>query len=136
MGKFRDQFMRFMAGRYGVDQLYYTGLALCLVLMVVNTFVQSVILSGVIWMLLVVMLYRSFSRNIYQRQRENQKFLVFWKPIKSKLSLLGKKIRDFKTHRYHQCPNCKVVLRLPRKKGKHTVKCPRCQTKFQVRVRL
>jgi uncharacterized C2H2 Zn-finger protein len=136
MERFRDKLMRFMAGRYGVDQLYYALMVLCLVLMLGNAFLQLPVLSAVLWVVLVLMMYRSLSRNIYKRQIENQTFLKLWNPIKSTFSLLGKKLRDIKTHRYHKCPNCKVVLRLPRKKGKHTVKCPRCQTKFQVNVRL
>lgn len=27
---------------------------------------------------------------------------------------------------YKKCPNCRQKIRLPLKKGKHTVKCPKC----------
>ena len=36
---------------------------------------------------------------------------------------------------YKKCPNCKQKIRLPLKKGKHTVKCPNCSYKFEVKCR-
>ncbi|MFR2916862.1 MAG: hypothetical protein ACLTKQ_08005 [Acutalibacteraceae bacterium] len=39
-----------------------------------------------------------------------------------------------KTHVFKKCPGCKAVLRLPRKKGKHTVNCPHCHKNFTVHV--
>jgi hypothetical protein len=32
-----------------------------------------------------------------------------------------------------ECPHCKANLRLPRKKGKHSVVCPRCKERFEVK---
>ena len=34
---------------------------------------------------------------------------------------------------YKKCPKCKQKLRLPLKKGIHTVKCPNCKEKFEVK---
>ena len=39
-----------------------------------------------------------------------------------------------RTHIYKKCPNCHAVLRLPRRKGKHTTVCPNCSKEFKVRV--
>ena len=33
---------------------------------------------------------------------------------------------------YKKCPKCKQKIRLPLKKGKHTVKCPNCGNSFDV----
>ena len=35
-------------------------------------------------------------------------------------------------NQYKVCPKCKQKIRLPLKKGKHTVKCPNCGNKFDV----
>ena len=43
-----------------------------------------------------------------------------------------KKYKDRNTHMYKKCPKCKQKIRLPLKKGKHTVKCPNCGNKFDV----
>ena len=39
---------------------------------------------------------------------------------------------DTEYHIFRQCPYCSATLRLPRQKGKHTVKCPRCSKSFGV----
>ena len=43
-----------------------------------------------------------------------------------------KKYKDRNTHMYKKCPKCKQKIRLPLKKGEHTVKCPNCGNRFDV----
>jgi uncharacterized C2H2 Zn-finger protein len=123
-----------MYGRYGADQLYIALFVLYFVVLVINMFTRSWIVDVLMWAILVWLIFRTFSRNIYKRQRENEIFLKFWNPIQSEFSLFFRRIREIRTHRFRKCPHCKAVLRLPRKRGKNTVRCPRCQTRFQVRV--
>ena len=40
-----------------------------------------------------------------------------------------------KTHIYKTCPHCRATLRLPRAKGEHTTRCPRCGKEFGVKIR-
>jgi hypothetical protein len=134
MEKLRDKIIRFMYGRYGADQLYYGLLILSFVLMLINAFIRLLILDIAVWAILILMIYRTFSRNIYKRQLENQKFLKLWNPIKSKFSLLIRRLKEIKTHRYRKCLHCKAILRLPKRKGRHTVNCPRCHRDFDVQV--
>ena len=77
-------------------------------------------------LLIFVIFYRIFSRNIQKRRQENEKFCGFFKLIRNRF-------RDRKTHVYRKCPKCKAVLRLPKAKGKHTVVCPRCKNRFEVK---
>ncbi|HBR02218.1 MAG TPA: hypothetical protein DD738_06380 [Ruminiclostridium sp.] len=135
MEKFRYKLIRFMSGRYGADQLYYAMTVLCILLMILNSFLRIPLLNILVWSLLILMVIRSFSRNIYKRQLENQKFLRIYNPVKAKVMLTVRKIREIRTNRYRTCPHCKASLRLPKKKGKHTVECPRCHKAFQVSVR-
>ncbi len=134
MGNFRNWLARFMYGRYGVDQLYFALFAAYLVLLIVNSFVRSTIINILLWVLVIWMIYRVLSRNIYKRRMENEKFLQIWNPVKANASLTFRRIKEIKTHRYLKCPNCHTMLRLPRKTGKHTVKCPCCSNKFKVQV--
>ena len=55
------------------------------------------------------------------------KFLSFFKRKKAQF-------RDRKTHVYKKCPHCKATLRLPKKKGRHTVSCPKCRKRFETKI--
>ncbi|ERK30298.1 hypothetical protein [Clostridium intestinale] len=135
MKDFKNKLIRFMYGRYGTDQLYIAAIALYFILVIAYSFIRSPIIIGLSWVVLILTFYRTFSKNIYKRQRENQMFLKFWNPIKSKFSLTFRRLKDIKTHRYRTCPHCKKVLRLPRKTGNHTVTCPACRNDFKVKIK-
>lgn len=134
MNNFRTKFIRFMYGRYGVDQLYYALFAVWGVTAIINCFSGSVVLSILGTVAAVWMIWRSMSRNIQKRRAENAKFLILWNPVKSWLILQCDRIRDRKTARYRRCTHCRAIVKLPVKKGKHTVVCPRCKGRFEVRI--
>ena len=134
MNKFKQKLINFMYGRYGVDELYYALFALWGVFIVVNMFVSSPIISLLGTLTAVFMIYRSFSRNHTKRRAENAKFLKLWKPVKSWFILQRDRIRDRKNFRYRKCPHCKAIVKLPNKKGKHTVVCPKCRERFDVKI--
>ena len=134
MGKFKSKLYRFMYGRYGTDTLGNVLLITYFVILVLHTFIGffwgNVWVDAAVWLissaLAVTVICRMFSRKIVKRRQENEKFCGFFK-------LRRNKIRDRKTHVYRKCPECKAVLRLPRAKGKHTVVCPRCKKRFNVK---
>lgn len=130
--RFRERLIRFMAGRYGGDRLNNFLLAVIMIIIVINVFVRSIIISIVYMLLWGWIIFRMMSRNIYKRQDENAKFLKLWNPVKGYFKLMKNKWRDRKTHVYKKCPKCKAVLRLPKQKGNHTVKCPKCGNRFDV----
>lgn len=136
MDNLKIKLARFMQGRYGGDQLYMASLVSYFVVLAFNFYIGSTLISSLLFLLVIWTMFRAFSRNIYQRRIENEKFLKVWLPFKAKLSLTIRKLKDIRTHRYRKCPNCFVVLRLPLKRGENSTKCPRCQTKFKVRIRL
>ena len=112
---------RFMAGRYGHDRLNLTLLVVGCVLCFVQLLVPSgvgVVLTILSEALLILSLFRCFSRNTYKRYNENRKFL-----------LLIDRIKD-RTHRYYTCPKCRQTVRVPRGKGKISITCPKCREKF------
>ncbi|MBU3160069.1 hypothetical protein KPL37_09920 [Clostridium frigoris] len=134
MGNFKNKLAQFMYGRYGTDQLYIALIALYFVLIVVNGFIKSSIISVLMSVILILIIFRALSRNIYKRNMENEKFMKFFKPIKSKGAFQIRKIKESKTHRFRKCPHCKKMLRLKRVRGKHTVKCPNCNKEFEMRI--
>ena len=133
MGKITNGLARFFYGRYGNDTLNKFLMVLyliCIVAMtVLSLFIQSPLFNLIGWMvslsIFIWSFYRTMSRNIYKRRRENERFCGFFK-------LRRNKFRDRKTHVYRKCPKCKAVLRLPKAKGKHFVNCPRCKNRFSV----
>ena len=112
---------RFMAGRYGTDRLNITMLVVGCVLCFVQLFVPAgvdVVLTILSEALLILSLFRCFSRNTYKRYSENRKFL-----------LLIDRIKD-RDHRYYACPKCRQTVRVPKGKGKIAITCPKCREKF------
>ena len=134
MGKLKNKLYRFMYGRYGYDTLskvlLWVYAALLLIYMILSLFVDNPIFSVLyyiaIFSIVCYTLYRVMSRNIAKRRAENERFCNFFK-------LRRNKFRDRKTHIYRKCPDCKAVLRLPKSKGKHSVVCPRCKKRFEVK---
>ena len=134
MGKFSNKLARFFYGRYGNDTLNKVLMAIYLICVVtvsiLSLFIKStafiIIGWGITLTIFIWSFYRTMSRNIYARRRENERFCGFFK-------LRRNKFRDRKTHVYRKCPQCKAVLRLPKAKGKHFVNCPKCKNRFQTK---
>ena len=130
--KFGDRYIKFMKDRYGVDDLYKFLLLICFVLLVINTFVSNNVIRLFEVLLIVIIFYRYMSKNIKLRKKENDKYLEIKDKIIKLFDYNKKKYKDRNTHMYKKCPKCKQKIRLPLKKGKHTVKCPNCGNKFDV----
>lgn len=127
MKNFLYKIAQFMQGRYGTDQLNNSLLVLWLVLAFINMFARLWVISIIELILVALYFYRALSKNIYKRGYENRKFLPVYNAVTNFFILQYKKIKDFKTHRYVKCSYCKAQLRVPNKKGKHTVRCPKCK---------
>ena len=134
MNNFKQKLIQFMIGRYGMDEMYIGLVAVWFFLTVVNSFVQSTLLSFLGTAVLIFGLYRFMSRNHAKRRVENEKFLKLWRPVKNWLMFQRDRFRDRKTARYRKCRHCKAIIKLPNQKGKHTVRCPKCGERFDVRI--
>ncbi len=138
MWKIKQWLSNFFYGRYGNDTFNFALLVLYLIIAVINVIARNVfsitIFFLIQWTVLLTVIFRCLSRNIAARRRENEWFQrVFYKCI-AWFKYNIQRIRDFKYKRYRKCPNCKAVLRLPNKKGKHGVRCPSCHTDFKVNI--
>ena len=133
--RLRQKIESFFRNRYGMDKLGMAFVWCSLILMIVNIFVNSFIVYLLQLSCLIYWLFRSFSRNINKRYRENQKFEKLLNKFTSFFKLRRQKWVDRKTHVFTKCPYCKVTLRLPRKKGDHRVNCPKCQKTFSFKCK-
>ena len=150
MGKFREKLYRFMYGRYGIDELYKFSVIVFFVLWIIEIVLNAVIPTGIaknvvsiIFSLLTSAVifftfFRVFSKNIYKRRHENEVYLKLKKGLKiafsANTSSKSKSIKkDDENYIFRDCTSCGATLRLPRKAGRHSVKCPRCSHVFYVK---
>ncbi len=130
LNKLKYKLYQFMVGRYGGnDALNKFLLWGYLIILFVGA------LSGLEWLWYVGFvafaynIFRMFSRNIAARQKENAAFLR----LKTRVAVFFRRLFDRK-HAYRACPHCKAQLRLPKKRGVHTVGCPKCGRDFKVKI--
>ena len=129
----KEKLIRFMQGRYGVDQLSKFILILGLVAVVVSAvFDDALSLSMYIlgWLLVIYCYFRVFSRNIPKRYAENQAYLAKTYKIRTFFGKQKNIWQQRKTHHIYTCPSCKQKIRIPKGKGKIEVRCPKCGTTF------
>ena len=118
---------RFMAGRYGLDQLnvflLVAAVILCIISYILSKLGALLAMIGMLvnllaYALLIWYIFRAFSRNLEKRMLENRRYLT-WKS----------RLTD-RQNRYYRCPNCRQTVRVPRGRGKICIKCPKCSEKF------
>lgn len=125
---------RFMYGRNGTDQLNMALLCAYLAALVLAALLGRispvrVLLEAVTVALAVLVLFRTFSRNLSKRRAENERFLAWWRPVKQRITGARQRRRD-KDHKYFTCKNCKTICRVPTGKGKIEITCPKCGGKI------
>ncbi|MBQ9773646.1 MAG: hypothetical protein IJW30_03185 [Clostridia bacterium] len=124
---------RFMYGRYGNDEwnlvLMIVALVFALLGAVPVPFFWLFSILGTLLMLRV--LFRSFSKNLPKRRRELERYLKIKNAPKNARKLRKNKKRDKHTHCYFKCPKCRAVLRVPLGKGNIIVTCPRCSERIE-----
>ena len=128
---------RFMYGRNGLDQLGKCTLWLMIIVNVIGFFVRSGISGFIInvlsTVLVIVTLFRFFSRNLYRRRAENAAFLnKVWYPVQRRLSGTKNRAMD-KEHCYFTCDRCRAVCRVPKGKGSIIITCPCCGNEIRAR---
>lgn len=131
----REKFARFMAGRYGNDQLNRFLLILSLVFMFLALLLRKSAVASLIWLLAVaciVLVYvRMLSRNRYKRCDENAKYLKLSYNVESKFRMLKERWVQRKEYKFFTCPSCHTTLRVPKGKGKINIVCRKCGNSFQ-----
>lgn len=130
----KEKIGRFMARRYGNDKLNQFMMAVFLGCAVLNLFVRNAYASTVLnsWeCLLILLVYiRMFSRNISKRYAENQKYLALENRLRRFFGQKRYLMQQRKEYHIYKCPGCKQKIRIPRGKGKISIRCPKCGEEF------
>jgi len=125
-----ERMRQWMAGRYGMDELSraltFTGCGM-LLLACWESLRFLYFPALIIW---ACSIFRTYSRNIYKRQKERQKYLERTGKICGWFSLQRNKWVNRKTHKYIRCPQCRNTCRVPKGKGRIRIRCPHCKTEI------
>lgn len=130
MGRFRQKVMQFMQGRYGADQFSRFLIYLSLILLVITLFCRNNFIYYIAVIVLFYSYFRMLSRNISKRYAENQKYLSLRYKVVGRFNWIKLRIKDSKTHRIFKCPSCSQKIRVPKGKGRISIKCPKCRIEF------
>ncbi|MEE1186496.1 MAG: hypothetical protein UHN02_03855 [Acutalibacteraceae bacterium] len=131
--KLKQSIYSFMYGRCGIDRLGIVLMVIYFVLSILTGFFEGTVAFILYFLSLAVFiyfLYRFLSRDLAKRQAENTKTIIFLNKVKN---MFKKDIKD-KNKVIRKCPDCKAKIRLPKKKGRHSVTCPRCKVTFNVKI--
>ena len=130
----RDKLNKFMQGRYGVDQLSRFTLGVALFIVVIGSFCRRNMAGGVLdllgFVLIIYTYVRILSRNIQKRYAENQKYLALENRLRRFFGQKRYLMQQRKEYHIYKCPGCKQKIRIPRGKGKISIRCPKCGEEF------
>lgn len=132
---------RFMYGRNGWDQLNQALFRGYLILWIAEIAVSALlknrlvtgVFEGVLFILMVFLFYRTFSKDLYRRRTENQKWVSWYCGLKNRGAGARARHAD-KEHKYFTCKNCKTICRVPVGKGKIVITCPKCGAEIQAKT--
>lgn len=123
-----------MYGRYGSDELTRALTVFALLLLVISMLMGSGARSFMLVLVLAILIYsnyRTFSKNMAARRKENEKYMRLQNKVTDWWKLrrdMWKQRRDFK---FFKCPSCRAVMRVPKDKGKIRIICKKCGTAFE-----
>ena len=126
----KERMQRFMAGRYGNDQLNQFIFRVAIISMVLEIITRQSLFYTLTLVLLILAYVRVFSRNINKRYEENMKFLQKKDAILNKFRRQKYYAAQRRNFHIYTCPQCKQKIRIPKGKGKISITCPKCRTSF------
>lgn len=128
--KFLYKLQKFMYGRYGIDDLYRFLVYIYLILVLLNLFLNNQIIAWIELIIATITIYRSLSKNISKRRRENTKYLKIKEKFLKPFVNVKRNLSD-RDHIYKKC-RCGTTLKLPlpRKRGIKHAKCPDCKRRL------
>ncbi len=134
MRNLRSKLASFFRGRYGLDSFGYFLFFIYALLCIFNAFFRLFSVQLITLLLAGYSIWRMMSRNFWKRSQENQKYLNAKTIVTTEVKLLFDRIKYVKTARFRKCKYCRAIIKLPNKRGKHTVKCPKCSQRFDVNL--
>lgn len=123
--KIGDALRRFFSGRYGTDPLnrflLYAALGCLLLGWLGGKYLATwmSVFNVLAYVPLIWCIVRMYSRNFAARRRENAAYMRFWTRLKDRQNC------------YFRCPRCNQTVRVPRGKGRISIRCPKCGERFE-----
>ena len=114
----KERMQRFMAGRYGNDQLNQFIFIVAIISMVLEIITRQSLFYTLTLVLLILAYVRVFSRNINKRYEENMKFLQKKDAILNKFRKQKYYAAQRRNFHIYTCPQCKQKIRIPKGKGR------------------
>jgi ribosomal protein L37AE/L43A len=137
----KEKIQQFFIGRNGFDDLSRATSWLACGIVLVSWLFSKVlggVVSSVLWFLglalIIYAYYRAFSKNVYKRTEENNKYLNARYAQKSKVAGSKERFAQRKEYKFFTCPSCHTMLRVPRGKGKIVLTCKKCGNRFEGRT--
>ena len=125
----KEKLRRFMIGRYGNDRLNQVLMIVAMIALVISFFGPRIFYLFAL-LCLIIGYFRMFSRNIYRRSMENNKYLQWEYKVKQFFFKKKREMQQSKTHHIYKCPSCRQKIRIPRGKGRIEIRCPKCGQTF------
>lgn len=122
LDRIKWKLINFSSGRNGMDSLNKALFVISFILYLVAAFTRNRIVSTASMIVMLTVLFRCFSKNIYARRAENDKFIGLVQLYRLKIQLR----REYKVFK---CLGCGRNIRVPRHRGKIEVTCPTCGKK-------
>ena len=127
----KENFLRFMQGRYGADRLGQFLSAVSVALLVISIFDDTGLSFAAALALLIWSYFRIFSKNIPKRYAENQKYLAMTMKLRQNFAKKKSELKQRRIYHIYKCPGCGQKMRIPKGKGRIEVRCPKCGTIFE-----
>lgn len=133
MQNLKMKLIRFLSTRYGNDALNKALFWIAMVVALLNIFLfKQTWLTILVQAILILSIFRSFSGNIWARQKENRIYMEKTIFLRHSVSCFKKQAQD-KEAKYFVCPKCAQIVRVPKGKGKIEIRCPKCHQSFDRR---
>ena len=126
----RDKFIRFMMGRYGIDEFSRFMICAAVVFSILNLFIGHGIFYIIAVALMIYSFYRIFSKDHVKRSTENARYKYYMEKFTRWFDKEKSVMKQRKTQHIYTCGVCKQKIRIPKGKGKIEITCPKCGYKF------
>lgn len=126
----RRRMVEWARGRNGADELSSACTNVAVLLVIIDLFAHTTVLSVIALVLLGYSWFRITSKDVMARARENSRAISATGPVITFIANPVAFAREAKAYVHLTCPSCGQRVRIPRGKGKVRITCPKCHTRF------
>lgn len=117
-----------------IDDLNKFLIIIACILIVMTIFIRNFILDILKIIVIILILYRMFSKKKETRAKENKQYLKIRNTMFKPFTNIIRNFKDRKKYVYKKCSKCKTTLKLPlpNKRGKNHATCPNCKNRVTI----